>query len=141
MRAPQSGVVMGLPRVDAIGKFRERDERMPLCSVGEPDRLWVLVPLAPADHRLLKMDLEEARRRGGDLGVKVRIQGRLGATWAGRVVQLPESEAREVPVPLTQKAGGPVAVRPDPDRSNVPLNQRYLVAIEIQDPDAGSLSG
>ena len=52
-----------------------------------------------------------------------------------KIAQLPESEAKEVPLALTIKAGGPVAVKPSTQPNvYVPQNQQYLVAVSIQNP-------
>jgi putative peptide zinc metalloprotease protein len=135
LRAPRAGVVMGLPRIDEVGKFWEKDEQTPFCTIGDPGRLWVVVPVGPADYRLLREDR-------ADLSVAVRIPGRPGRTWSGQVAQLPASEASEVPLALTQKAGGPLAVKPgELPYAHVPQSQQYLVAVALQDPDAAICPG
>ena len=56
----------------------------------------------------------------------------------GRVSQLPESEAKEIPFPLSSKAGGPVPVKAEPNGKNgglMPQTQHYLVYIDIVNPD------
>ena len=45
------------------------------------------------------------------LPVTVRVQGRDWHTWQGRLWRLPESEAKEIPLPLSNRGGGPVAVK------------------------------
>jgi putative peptide zinc metalloprotease protein len=130
LKAPQSGVVMGGPRIDEVGKYYEKGT--PFCSVGDPHKLRVLMPVSPADYRLLKKDFGDT----GDLSVTIRVQGRETLTWQGKITQMPESEAKEIPVQLTNKAGGNIAVKPSskPD-SYVPQSQQYLIGIEILKPD------
>ena len=70
------------------------------------------MPITPADYRLLKEDLGQA----SDLAVTIRIQGRGGQTWAGKLSRLPESEAKEVPIQLTVKGGGSLAAKPGTGR-------------------------
>ena len=140
LRAPRAGVVMGLPRADEIGKFWNHDAQTPFCRIGDPERLWALVPLTPADYRLLRDDLADARQRQGDLPVQVRLRGRANTGWDGMVAQLPEGEAAEVPLALTQRAGGPLPARPGrTTRTAVPEGQQYLVAIGFQAP-AGAVA-
>jgi putative peptide zinc metalloprotease protein len=135
LRAPRAGVVLGLPRIEELGKYWEKDGQTPFCAIGDPSRLRVLVPVGPADYRLLQEDR-------ADLAVAIRIPGRLGHTWAGQIVQLPESEAREVPLPLTQKGGGPLAVKPGELPSDcVPQGQQYLLAVALLDPDGAVCPG
>src|SRR6266849_11009812 len=61
-------------------------------------------------------------------------------TWQGKLLadNLPQTEAKRIPIPLTNKGGGNIAVKPatktDPD-GLVPQNQQYLVPIELLMPD------
>lgn len=129
LRAPRAGVVMGLPRRDEIGKLWEKELGQPFCTIGNPGRLRVIVPVAPADYRLIKEDI-------GHLSATLRVQGWAGKTWHGRLASLPESEAQEVPFGLTTRAGGPLAVKPGTRPGVlVPQNQQYLVAIDFVDAE------
>jgi putative peptide zinc metalloprotease protein len=57
-------------------------------------------------------------------------------------VRLPESDAKDVPLPLTQRGGGPVAVKPSQDPNvNVPQSQQYLVTVELPHPDPAICPG
>ncbi len=137
LRAPRPGVVLGLPTVDEIGKQFDLDPEHPFCTIGDPRRLRVLVPVSPVDYRLLQEDIQERRREGGDIAVTIRVAGHGGRTWEGKVALMPEAEAKEVPPALTTKYGGPLAFKPDPLRPNsyVPVSQQYLVGIDVLDPD------
>src|SRR6266550_4696394 len=94
------------------------------------------MPISTGDSRLLKEDREEAQHAGKDLNVDIRVQGLGAKTWKGKIAQMPESEAKEVPLALTIKAGGPVPIKP-PTQPNqyIPQNQQYLVGIDIVNPD------
>jgi putative peptide zinc metalloprotease protein len=130
LKAPQKGTVMSCPTIDDVGKFYEKGATF--CSIGDPHKLRVLMPVTPADYRLLKKDFDEL----GGLSVTIRVQGRGDLTWQGKIMQMPESEAKEIPVQLTNKAGGNIAVKPSSKPgSYVPQNQQYLVGIEIVNPD------
>jgi hypothetical protein len=77
-----------------------------------------------------------------DLEVTIRIQGRDSRTWKGRLERLPESEARTIPLALSSRAGGPIAVKPGGNANNlVPQTQYYLVYIDIIDPDDAIMVG
>jgi putative peptide zinc metalloprotease protein len=126
LRAPHGGVVMSPPKVDQIGRLWERDQSVPLCSIGDPKELQLLMPVSPTDYRLLKTDLAE----NPDLSVTVRVQGRAEVTWKGRVHQVFDSEAKEVPPQLTSKFGGPLAVKPSPQQNTYqPQAQQFLVVV------------
>jgi multidrug efflux pump subunit AcrA (membrane-fusion protein) len=142
LRAPRAGIVLGLPRIDEVGKFWEKGIQTPFCRVGDGNQLWALVPLEPADYRLLKEDLEETQRGHRPLEVKVRGRGRQDGGWGGAVVQLPEDAGTEVPLALTQKAGGPLLARPGSSPQNgVPQTQQYLVGIAVQAPAGAAWPG
>lgn len=130
--APAAGVVVSPPRVDEIGKYWEKGQPQPFCSVGDPMKLRALVPLGPADYRLLSEDLAKE----GHLDVTVRVHGRDKHTWKGEIAHMPESEAKQIPVQLTNKSGGDIAVKPGTQPGVfVPQSQQYLVSVNILDPD------
>jgi putative peptide zinc metalloprotease protein len=133
LRAPRSGVVMSSPLIDEVGKLWEKDHSVPFCSVGDyPAVIQVLMPLPTAKKDLLKENL----KKNPNLPVTIRVQGRADLTWKGRVLQLQESEAKEVPPQLVTKYGGPLAARPNTEKNQfVPATQQYLVTIEFLDPD------
>jgi putative peptide zinc metalloprotease protein len=135
--APRAGIVMSPPRIDQVGKYWETQEQQTaFCSIGDPTQLRALMPVPPDDYRLLVDDMGEARKQGGDLGVVIRVQGRDRHTWQGKISHMPESEAKEVPIQLTQRGGGPLAVKPS-SRTDVfvPQSQQYLVVVDFVKPD------
>jgi hypothetical protein len=76
------------------------------------------------------------------LPVTVRIQGRDWHTWQGLLRRLPESEAREIPLPLSNRGGGPVAVKAGgPPGHLVPQTQHYLVFVDLNNPDSAITPG
>lgn len=138
LRAERAGVVLSPPRIDEIGRYWDaKEQSRPFCSIGDPKKLRVVMPVSPDDYNLLVNDRKALQVKGQDLGVTVRIQGRDSQTWAGTVTELPQSAAKEVPIQLTTRAGGPLAIKPNPKNPNAlePQAQQYLVAIEVKDPD------
>jgi putative peptide zinc metalloprotease protein len=142
IKAPMAGIIMTPPKLDDVGKYYQQGQ--PVCSVGDPNYLKVLMPASPAEYRILHRDLTEDWKRGGDLDVTIRVHGRAERTWHGKLTpdQLPESEAKEVPVQLTNKAGGNIAVKPTskPDHYQ-PQSQQYLIGIDIIDGDQAIAPG
>jgi putative peptide zinc metalloprotease protein len=140
--APRDGVVMALPRIDEIGKRWQRDQSSPFCIIGDPTQLRVLVPVSPDDYELIRDNLHRARARHEQLAVVVRVQGRGDTTWQGQVAHLPESEAKEVPMALSSRVGGPLAVKPGANPNQlVPQSQVYLIGIDFTEPDAAVCPG
>jgi putative peptide zinc metalloprotease protein len=135
LKAPRSGLVIASPTSAEVGKLFDRgvSETAPLFSVGDPSRLLIRVPVTPPDYRLLKEDLN-AR---GELAVTIHVKGRSDRDFTGRVRTLPPQNAATVPIQLTQRGGGPLAVKPGGDPNVLqPLAQVYLVEVEVLDPDA-----
>jgi putative peptide zinc metalloprotease protein len=253
LRAPRAGVIGLAPSVEQIGQMFEPDPSRPFCTINEPARVRVCLPLVTPEFNRLRENLEqtseaaratrrlfrkrvsvacerkrladalaelhgqvpglsfrldsesgatpdklvsytakrerltavlegllepagltyrvisapgepddgaiEVRAAGGperrvglaDVDIDIRVQGRDSRTWKGRIVQLPESEARIVPLALSNKAGGPVAVKampPTPNAANsnpadalTPQTQHYLVYVDIMDADEAILPG
>jgi putative peptide zinc metalloprotease protein len=135
LTSPIDGVIMSPPKVDEIGKMWEDFVERPVCLIGDRLRLAVLVPVEPYDHEWLR---ENMLSRGDDgyLAASVRIPGRGTKSWAGRVRRLPTSSASSVPVQLTFKCGGPLAVKPDANPNMfIPQSQQYLIEVEIDEVD------
>jgi len=138
IKAPRAGVIMNPPHTDDVSKTFEPDPNNPFCSVGDPSRLRVRVPVSPAEYRRIKADMETLKKKDQDLVVTIRIQGRDWHTWQGRVTALPQTDEKNVPIPLTNKGGGPVAVQPG---KQAPVTQQYLVDVEIINPDGAIVPG
>ncbi len=136
LTAPCAGIVMSPPHTDEVGKLYEKGAQ--ICSIGDPQHLRVWMPVSPAEYRLIKGDLREKLDQDEDLLVDIRVHGRAERVWHGKLKrsQLPEAEAKEIPLALTNKAGGNVAVKPTskPDHY-IPQSQQYLVGIAILDSD------
>lgn len=132
IRAPSDGIVMSAPRQDEIGKYWEKDQPQPFCQIGDPKVLRALVPVPPADYHLLQSDMADGR----GLAASIRVPGRGNDIIDGRVIQLPQSDAKDIPLALTHRGGGPLAVKPSNDpQVNVPQSQQYLIPVEIVQPD------
>jgi putative peptide zinc metalloprotease protein len=141
VKAPREGYVINPPKIDEIGKTFEYNQPAPFCIIGDPRSLRVVVPLKPADYRLLKSE-QEALPPGRELDVSIRVQGRDAHTWAGHLAPLPESDAKQVPLALSNKAGGPIAVKPSNDpNALVPQGQYFMATVEIIDPDKAICPG
>ena len=105
-------------------------------------------PDSPRDgHLLIRPGSERGEPQGGrplaDLDITIRIKGCDRQTWKGKIRQLPESEAKTVPPILSNRQGGPVAVKATVgnDKQLVPSTQQYLVYVEIVDPDESIVPG
>ncbi len=247
LRAPCSGVIGQAPSIEDITKYFQADPNTPFCTINEPGRLRVCMPIVTPEFNQLKENLEHVssaavasrklmrervnldcdkthladvlanlqrqvkrlhfvvdkdagvseelpvtykaenqrvgmvldgvfehlglgyvilsepdgahdgwllvrpgRERGepeggrplADLDVTIRLTGRDSSTWKGKIRQLPESEAKTVPMALSNRAGGPVAVKAGtPGGALIPSTQHYLVYIDIVDPDEAMIPG
>jgi putative peptide zinc metalloprotease protein len=143
LRAPRDGFVMGLPTKEELYKPWERGEmERPFCHIGQPSKLRILVPLSPDDYELVRTDLANKTKRGEKLEVTLRVQGFGPELWSGHVSHLPKLADKTVPVQLTSKGGGPLAMKPGSDPKNPePQGQVYLVGIDFEDPDRAIVPG
>jgi putative peptide zinc metalloprotease protein len=136
--APAKGVVLGAPRREDVGKEFLRDQPLPFCTIGDPSKVVIQVPVSPHEYQLLRNDLTALK----ELKVDVRIRGRMSETVPGRIVRLPEADAKDVPAALSNKFGGPLPVKPSNDPNiNAPQSQQYLVTVELPTPDDAIVPG
>jgi len=136
--APCDGFVLGAPRPEDVDKFWEKGQPVPFCMIGDPKELRLLVPVPPADYHVLQRDMADGRR----LAVSIHFPGRGAEVVVGQVTRLPESDAKDVPLQLTQRGGGPLAVKPASDPNvQVPQSQQYLVPVELFTPDRAIVAG
>jgi putative peptide zinc metalloprotease protein len=153
--APCDGVVGQGPRVDDVGKYFEaareqnqQNQSPALFTIIDPvaprgsGQLRVCLPVPTPDFNRLRENLlavEADRVQNGKdnpLYVTLRVHGRDSTTWTGRIARLDESEARTIPLALSNRANGPVAVKAGGKGNTlVPQTQHYLVYIDIIDPD------
>jgi putative peptide zinc metalloprotease protein len=138
LRAPRAGMVLAAPRIEDLGKLYYPQSEAPLFTLGDPSRLRAVMPVSPANHRLLADEMAA----GSALPATIRQSTRPTQTWEGSISQLPPSEATEVPLALTNRAGGPLAVAPTsrPDQY-VPQSQQYLVLVDWLDPTRSVFPG
>ena len=89
--------------------------------------------MPPSDYHLLQSDMADGRT----LPVSIRVPGRGAEIIEGRITQLPASDAKDLPLALTHRGGGPLAVKPSNDPNvNVPQSQQYIVTVNILQPDS-----
>lgn len=137
IRAPRAGIVMNLPMPEELGRLW--DKSRPLCRVGDPSKMRVVMPVTAGDYAILKDNLDRAGVE--NLAVDIRVKG-LGTTvWKGQLTYLPQTDAQRIPMALSNRAGGPVPVKPaasaDPQSGElVPQTQHYLVQIDLLKPDS-----
>lgn len=143
LRAPREGQVIQPPRKEEIGRQFEVSQPNPFCLIGDPKQLRVLLPLTPAEQSLLREDREYLQKRNPprDLQVTLRVKGLDSKRWDGVLEALPQSDARQVPLALSQKGGGPLAVKASNDpNSQEPQAQVFIGSVRIVDPKDDSTS-
>jgi putative peptide zinc metalloprotease protein len=141
LMAPVSGFAMGVPRSTDLGKLYDRNfqEARPVLTIGDPKRLIVKLPVSSLNYRLLQEDLPQ----GGEIATAVYVTGRTDHEYAGRIRRLPQTDSKQVPLQLTQRGGGPLAVKQSGEGGQEvsPVAQTYLVEVEILDPDTSLRPG
>jgi putative peptide zinc metalloprotease protein len=140
IRAPRDGLISTAPKPDEVGKLFDKGgtDTQPLFVVGDASKMIIRVPVTPQRYRVLKDDLPER----GELDVSIYVKGRSDREFHGKLRTLPGLNASNVPIQLTQRAGGPLAVKPSEDPNQlIPLAQTYLLEVEITDPDGAIKPG
>jgi hypothetical protein len=137
---------------DLTLSYQAKNQRLGMVLDAVLDRMGLgFVILSEPDgardgHLLIRPGAERGEPEGGrqlaDLDIIVRIRGRDKQTWQGKIRQLPESEAKTVPPIMSNRQGGPVAVKVGTSGDKlVPSTQQYLVYIEIVDADDAIVPG
>lgn len=145
LKAPRAGTLMGVPKKDEIGKNWEKGEAPQFCTIGDPKRLRVLVPVSPTDYREIKQNLMQLQAEEGvgkGLEVSILPKNRSDYQVKGYVYKLPETDEKNIPIALTHEGGGSLATKPASDPNvHQPLIQTYLIPVEIENPDNTILPG
>lgn len=135
LRAPRDGVVIGLPQIEEVGKRWDREQNTLFCSIGDKTKVRVLAPLSPAEYELLNENYKKATVQN-PLEATIRVQGHDSKTWQGKISHLPKADAKDIPIQLSTKAGGPLAVKPGSEANRIiPQSQVFLVGIDFIEPD------
>lgn len=142
LKAPRGGVVMGVPKKEDMYKTWDRSEGQPFCSIGDPKKLRLLVPIGAADYLEIRKNLDWAMASDGYIEVSILPKNRSDHEFKGRITHLPNTDEKNVPIQLTSRGGGNVATKPGGDPNvNQPLIQIYLVHVEIDEPDHTLVTG
>ena len=120
LRAPSDGVVRHLINRSEIGKFLERGK--PICEIGDERELRAFL-LLPSDRVALIKEKDEAW---------IRVHGLAYNYYKAEVANISATEAKAVPLALTNKVAGNIASHSDPEsRLEVPQTQHYLVTLRF----------
>jgi len=132
---------MNVPKSTDLGKLYERNfqETRPVLTLGEPDRLLVKLPVSSLNYQILQEDID-AR---GELEAAIYVPGRTDRTYTAKLRLLPQADVKQVPPQLTQRGGGPLAVKQGGENGQevIPVAQTYLVDLEVLDPDSSLRPG
>jgi putative peptide zinc metalloprotease protein len=139
IRAPRAGMVMGAPKPDDLHRMWDTAEGRELCTIADPQKKRILVPVGAVDYRELRVNLERARIENPSdphLEVSILPFRRSDHEFKGRVTQLPDTDEKNLPIQLTSRGGGDIATKPGGDPNvHQPIVQTYLIPVEVEDPD------
>jgi putative peptide zinc metalloprotease protein len=139
LKAPRAGTVMGSPKPDDLLRMWDKADGQPVCTVGDMDKLRIIVGVGAIDYREMRINLDRARvENPADPHLEVSILPfrRSDRQFVGRITKLPDTDEKNLPIQLTSRGGGNLATKPGGDPNvHQPLVQTYLVAVEVEDPD------
>jgi putative peptide zinc metalloprotease protein len=143
LRAPRPGVVLGVPKKEDMFRIWDKADGQPFCTIGDPTKLRLLVPVDAADYREMRQNLERAKEQDPQNGhLEVSILAKNHKEFKGRVTRLPDTDEKNLPIQLTHKGGGSWATKPGGDPNvNQPMIQAYLISVEVDNPDATLVPG
>ncbi|MER3415125.1 MAG: hypothetical protein C4297_02805 [Gemmataceae bacterium] len=126
LRAPEEGVVCGIPTPEEVGKWY--DPGTVLGRVCQLSALRVVFPVESPDRKLLRPGT----------GASIHIHGTGFRRYRGFIRDISAIEAREIPPQLSNRSGGEVPTQPDPEKplvSEKPQRQLFLVSVVLSDAD------
>jgi putative peptide zinc metalloprotease protein len=146
LKAPRAGVIMNSPKKEEMFKYWDQSDAPPFCKIGDNSKIRVLVPVTPTQYREIKENLAEKKAESPNelafLDASILVSNRSDHIYQGRVTAVPNMHETNMPVGLTSRGGGPVAVRPsERQNSNEPVTQTYLIQVELMDPDGTLVPG
>jgi putative peptide zinc metalloprotease protein len=140
LKADHAGTIMSAPRKKDMGKFWDKAESGPFCRIGDLNKVRVTIPVGPLEFREIRENLDRLRQSNPNqepfLDASILIKDRSDHIYIGKVTTIPERHEDNIPIGLTSRGGGTVAVRPSENQNmNEPVAQTYLIHVEILDPD------
>jgi putative peptide zinc metalloprotease protein len=128
IRAPRDGVVRHLIHRSEVGKYLERGKL--ICEIGDERELRAFL-LLPSDKVSLIKEKDEAW---------VRVHGLAYNYYRAEVATISGTEAKAVPLALTNKVEGNIATQTDSEtRLEVPQTQHYLVTLRFESSERDHL--
>ncbi|MCX7665355.1 MAG: hypothetical protein N2112_07410 [Gemmataceae bacterium] len=143
LKAPRGGIVMNAPRREDRNKPYQKGDPNPFCLITEPNKIRVLVPVDATQYQDIRTNLDEMKNSGsGYIPVSILPKNSSDRLLMGRILKVPDTDEKNVPVSLTNKGGGTLATKTGSDPNiHQPLVQTYLIPVEIDDPDDSIVPG
>jgi hypothetical protein len=152
LKADRDGIIGQAPKIEDVGRLFEgaRDQQtQAIFTIHETGKVRVCMPLVTEDYHRLARDYYKLQQDNRDLHeneelwINLRVHGLGKTTWRGSIERLEDSEVKNIPIMLSNRGGGPVAVQPPTSKTPglVPQTQHYLVYITIDNPDQAIMVG
>lgn len=141
LRSPIDGIISSSPKIDDVGKLFQEDPRSPLFVVYQEGHLSACMPLTTEEFKRL-LDYTGTTSQIKSPEMILRIHGQGMREWSAHIHSLPPAEAREIPLALSTRGGGPVAIKAGgrPEQL-VPQTQHFLVYLDIENSDKSLVPG
>ncbi len=124
LRTRRGGCVINVPERESLGQYIEPGK--PFCEVGDPTKLEAHMILDQSDILLIKKENI----------AWIKVYGKAEHTLKSKVAEISPRSRDEVPIELSNLAGGEVASKPDPKTGSArPLTAVYEVIIPIDNAD------
>jgi putative peptide zinc metalloprotease protein len=137
LKAPRAGVVLGSPRKEDLFRMWDKADGHQFCTIGDPGKQRVLVPVDAGNLHEIRKNLDRVQAEQGEgAHLEVSILAKNHREYTGRITRLPDTDEKNVPLPLTHRGGGSLATKPGGDPNvNQPLVQTFLVPVDVDHPD------
>lgn len=130
------GTVIAPPKEDQIGTTLSPGQ--PFCIIGNPADLEAYIVVPDSDISLIPLPRPDAPPQR----VWIKLYGHVGAILEGTVMHRSAKELDSIPVALSNKLGGEVATKTEPESEReIPLERSYAVQVPVPNPDLSLTPG
>ena len=96
------------------------------CQIGDPKKLEAVLVIDQSDRNIVREDQV----------VDIKLEGFSGTTLHCRVQEIAESELKVCPKRLSNKSGGEVSTKTDPQTGEErPMSTSYQARVPVDNPD------
>jgi multidrug efflux pump subunit AcrA (membrane-fusion protein) len=131
--AGKTGVALSPPKLRDAGRLMESGDLF--CQIGDPTQLEAYVVVPQTEIGLIQ-EQQSILSNPRDVRMWFKFSGHVGGIMEGRLARISKDEITELPPALSNKNGGLVQTRTDPESEReLPIFRSYAILANIDNAD------